>query len=284
MPYLAEIKKEIEFYKDFSSLVETLKNLALFQFHTAQKKFRIFELFPNVIKSFFNILDIENINHPFLQDSEKGILGVVAITSDAGLLGGLNNRVINIAMDFLRQRKAKIIVIGKQGQKYIQGLNIPILTLPGVEDNQRALLAMQIRDYIVDEVAKGNLSSVKIVYPQAFSLTAQKIEVLTLLPLNEWLPKTAENTTKSSSEILFESSITDIVEYLVYLFIGQKIYEILGLSRLAEYAARYIHLEESTDKIKEDIKKLQLKYFKIRHEIIDQQMRELSAAKAIMSR
>jgi F0F1-type ATP synthase gamma subunit len=68
---------------------------------------------------------------------------------------------------------------------------------------------------------------------------------------------------------------------LLYLFIGQKIYEILGLSRLAEYAARYIHLEESTDKITEDIKKLKLKYFKIRHEIIDQQMRELSAAKAI---
>jgi ATP synthase F1 gamma subunit len=281
MAYLAEIKKEIEFYKDFSSLVETLKNLALFQFHTAQRDLGIFDMFPKTVESFFGMLDAESINHPFLQESKKGVLGVVAITSDAGLLGGLNNRVMNIAMDFSRERKATIIVIGKQGQKYVRGTGVSIVTLPGVEDNKRALQAMQLRDYIVGEATKGNLSSVKIVYPRAFSLTSQKIEVLTLLPLNEWLPKTAENTTKSYSEILLESSITDIVEYLVYLFIGQKIYEILGLSRLAEYAARYIHLEESTDKIKEDIKKLQLKYFKIRHEIIDQQMRELSAAKAI---
>lgn len=281
MPYIAEIKKEIEFYKDFASLVETLKNLALFQFHAAQKKFGVFELFPDVIKSFFNMLDIENTNHPFLKETQKGTLGVIAITSDAGLLGGLNNRVMNIATDFSRQRKTEIIVVGKQGQKYVQGLNISIRTLPGLEDNKRASLAMQIRDYIVDEVAKGNLSSVKVVYPQAFSLTMQRIEVQTLLPLNEWLPKTDENTTKNYSDILTESSITDIVEYLAYLSIGQKIYEILGLSRLAEYAARYIHLEESTDKITEDIKKSKLKYFKIRHEIIDQQMRELSAAKAI---
>jgi F0F1-type ATP synthase gamma subunit len=89
---------------------------------------------------------------------------------------------------------------------------------------------------------------------------------------------------KSYSPTLFESSPSDIVEYLGYLWIGQRIYEAFGLSHLAEYAARYIHLEESIDRIKEDIKKLKLKYFKIRHEIIDQQMRELSAAKAILAK
>ena len=143
---------------------------------------------------------------------------------------------------------------------------------------------MQLRDYVVDEVAKGNLSSVKIVYPRAFSLTSQKIESRTLLPFSEQLRKASEGRTGSYSSILLESSVFDIIEYLMYLLVGQEIYEVLGLSRLAEYAARYIHLEESTDKIKEDIKKLRLKYFKVRHEIIDQQMRELSAAKAIMAK
>lgn len=284
MAYLAEVKKEIEFYQDFSSLVETLKNLALFQFHNAQRKLRVFDMFPKAVESFFNMLDIKKINHPFIREPKDGVLAVVAVTSDAGLLGGLNNRVMNAALNFSKERQTKIIVVGRQGQKYTQGMNVPIATFPGIEDDKRALLAMQLRDYIVDEVGRGNISAVKIVYPRAFSLTSQKIEIVTLLPLGECLKGISQNTPESYSSIIFESSPSDIVEYLGYLLIGQQIYEIFGLSRLAEYAARYIHLEESTDRVKEDIKKLQRKYFKIRHEIIDQQMRELSAAKAIMSR
>lgn len=283
MPYLSEIKKEMEFYDDFAALTETLKNLALFRFHTFQKELKLFELFPEVLGSFFNMIDIKNLNHPFLQEKEGGTLGVVAVTSDTGLLGGLNNRVMNVAIGFMKDRDAKIIIVGRQGQKYVQGMNIPVATFPGVEEEKRASQAIQLRNYIIKELAHGNLHSVKIVYPHAFSLTSQKIEALTLLPFSERLKDTSE-VTKSYSPILFESSPSDLVEYLGYLWIGQRIYEAFGLSHLAEYAARYIHLEESIDRIKEDIKKLKLKYFKIRHEIIDQQMRELSAAKAILAK
>ncbi len=301
MAYLAEIKKEIEFYKDFSSLVETLKNLALFQFHTAQRNLKTFDFFPEALRSFLNMLDIANINHPFLWESKKGVLGIIAVTSDEGFLGGLNNRVMNVAMDFSEERKISIFVIGKQGRKYTQGINIPVVTFPDTEDNKKSLQAAQIEKHILNEVANGNLSSVKIVYPKAFSITSQRIEVLTLLPFAELLParfparqdsaggaaggkdKSAD-TSKDYSKIILESAADDIVEYLAHLWIGQRIREIFDLSHVAEYAARYIHLEESTDKIKEDIKKLQLKYFKIRHSIIDQQMRELFTAKAILSK
>ncbi|MDD5454121.1 MAG: F0F1 ATP synthase subunit gamma [Candidatus Ratteibacteria bacterium] len=284
MAYLSEIKKEIEFYKDFSSLVETLKNLALFQFHTAQRNLKTFDFFPEAIKDFLNMIDIANINHPFLQEPKKGVLGIIAVTSDEGFLGGLNNRVMNAAIDFSKERKISIIVVGKQGQKYTQGVNLPVVNFPDKEDNKKSSQAAQIEKYVLTEIANGNLSSVKIIYPRAFSLTSQRIEVLTLLPFAELFKKESMDTSRDYSKIILESSANDIIEYLAYLWVGQRIREIFDLSRVAEYAARYIHLEESTDKIKEDIKKLQLKYFKIRHSIIDQQMRELSTAKAILSK
>ena len=71
--------------------------------------------------------------------------------------------------------------------------------------------------------------------------------------------------------------------YLVYLLMAQRLFEILQFARLAEYAARTTHLEESSDKIKEIDKKLQLKYFRARHEIIDQQMRELFTVRSLYS-
>jgi len=78
-----------------------------------------------------------------------------------------------------------------------------------------------------------------------------------------------------------ETDPADLIEYITGIWLGQKIYDVLQLSRLAEFAARTIHLEESVQKIKDIDRKLQLKYFRARHEIIDQQMRELFAARAI---
>ncbi|MBN3039091.1 MAG: F0F1 ATP synthase subunit gamma, partial [Candidatus Omnitrophica bacterium] len=73
------------------------------------------------------------------------------------------------------------------------------------------------------------------------------------------------------------------IEYLIYLLLGQKLYEIFGWSRLAELAARFVHLEESTQKLKELNEKLKLEYFRIRHELVDRNMRELFAARALFS-
>ena len=65
------------------------------------------------------------------------------------------------------------------------------------------------------------------------------------------------------------------------LGIGQKFDEIMGLSRLAEFAARFVHLEASSQKLKETDNKTHLEYFRVRHELIDRNMRELFAARLL---
>ena len=71
------------------------------------------------------------------------------------------------------------------------------------------------------------------------------------------------------------------MEYLLYLYMGQKLYDIFGLSRLAEFAARFMHLEESSQRLKEMDKKVKLEYFRVRHELIDRNMRELFSARLL---
>jgi len=59
------------------------------------------------------------------------------------------------------------------------------------------------------------------------------------------------------------------------------VHEIFGLSRLAEFAARFVHLEESSQKLKDMDGKLQQEYFRVRHELIDRNMRELFSARLL---
>ncbi len=109
------------------------------------------------------------------------------------------------------------------------------------------------------------------------SLGVQSIAMETFLPFK--LANLKQEEPREYVDSILESSLSDIIEYLVYLWMGMKFYDIFGLSRLAEFSARYFHLEESGEKLKEEDKKVKLQYFRIRHELADRSIRELVAGR-----
>lgn len=273
------IKKDLEFNHGLSSLIEALKNIAVSQYHALERKLKAFEIFLLAIEGFFDFIDSSSIEHPFLKPLNKS-QAVVAITSDSGLLGGLNMQVISAALKELETIPGKLIVIGERGKAYARESSIPFIFFSGIKDEEGYSQAMQIRDYLVGGVLKGSFSMLKVVYPKPVSFTVQRVEIVSFLPFQRPSAKQPA-TSEEILNIIIESRFEDIVEYLVFLWIGQKLYEIFGLSRLAEFAARYMHLEESSQKLKEMDKNLKLQYFRIRHELIDRNMRELFSARLL---
>ena len=282
MPSIATIKNEREFYRDFHSLVNVLKTIAISQFHALERKMQTYEEFIEAVESFFTMMEVASIDHPFVNPSEDAPLGIVAITSDKGLLGGLNHRVMTAAFGYMDGPKNQLIIVGQEGQKFVQGMNLLFKGFTVGEDDERYLRALELRDHIIDEVVCGRIGPVKVIYPYASSIQVQKVMEMDLLPCTKWPRKDGRQWSDPLDEdVLLESYPSHLVEYLVYLLMAQKFFEILQFARLAEFAARTTHLEESSDKIKDIDKKLQRKYFRARHEVIDQQMRELFAARAL---
>jgi len=279
MKTLSTIKKDLEFNRSLASLIDVLKNIAVAQYRALEQKIKTFEKFLLSVESFFEFIDITGIKHPFL-DPQDFAQGVIAITSDTGLLGGLNMQVINTALGELEKHPGQLIVIGERGKIYAQEAKIPFVAFGGIKDDSRYAQAMQVRDYVVEKVFKGAFRTLKVVYPYPVSFTVQRVETVSFLPYKpRILPSLAQ--AEFIPEIILESRLEDIIEYLVYLWMGQKLYEIFGFSRLAEFAARYVHLEESLQKLKEMDNKLRLDYFRLRHELIDRNMRELFSARIL---
>lgn len=279
MKTLSNIKKDMEFNRGLSSLIEALKNIAVAQFRILEQRLRSFERLLQTLEGFSDFVDLTKIDHPFLNPRNKS-LAVVAITSDSGLLGGLNMQVISKAFSELEGNAGRLIVIGERGKVYACETSVPFVAFPGIKDEERYEQAMQMRDYIIKGVLEGAFGRLKVIYPRPISFTFQRVETVSFLPFVPALrqrPAAAE----SASEIIFESRIGDIVEYLVYIWIGQKFYEMFGLSRLAEFAARFVHLEGSHQKLKEMDRKVNLEYFRVRHELIDRNMRELFATRLL---
>lgn len=280
------LKRTIDFNKTFRSLLEVMKLVAVSEYYNLEKKFRTFERLQTMLGEFFQSVDLTKVQHPYL--TPEGQACIVAVTSDAGLLGGLNMQVVTKAADLVRQTNGRFLVIGERGLPYVLETGLPCVSYPGIADAKRYGQALEIRDFLLEKVLKGQYGPVFVVYPRAHSFVLHRVEVSQLIPfmLEEKEKKVLDDpkARRYSSDVILESSSADVAEYLVGVVIAQRLFDIFGYARICEQAARYLHLEESCNKILEMNKKLYLEYFRRRHEIIDANMRDLFASRALYAK
>ena len=273
MRLLALIKNDIEFNRNLYNLTDALGKISVSQYYVLEKRTHTFGAIYTALDELFPLIDAAGSHSPFVK-TEKRPLGIIAVTSDSGLLGGLNMQVMNLAAKEAREFGARLIIIGEKGRSYAQENSLHCTLFKGIQDDAKFAQARQLRDYVVDEVLSLRLGALKIIYPYPVSIVSQKVQSLMLLPVASRIDKT-----KAPTDAIVESSVDDILEYVASTFLGNKFYEIFGLARLAELSARFMHLENSKTKIDELNKQLRLQYFRQKHELTDRNMRELFAAR-----
>lgn len=279
MRLLAAIKKDLEFNLNLYNLLEVLKEIAIAQFKILEKKIRTFDDIFQALAEIFELMQVTHSDHPLLAPSKRQP-AVIALTSDAGLLGGLNMGVMSAAIKEAERNKAKLIIIGERGQMYAQESGLPFVVFKGVKDETRLQQALELRDYVLQEELAGRIGELKMVYPFALSIVAQQVKTLQLFPFSKQEQLGGRSRDESAvTGVITEAEMGDLLEYWIYLYLGQKFFQIFGLSRLAELSARFVHLESSKTKIDQLNKDLRLQYFRQRHEMIDKNIRELFAAR-----
>lgn len=281
MNALPQIKKDIEFNKSLRSIVEVLKSIAVSHYQILERKLKSEEKFYGLLRDFFGFSQMKNARHPFLVKSPRP-LGIVAITSDMGLLGGLNMRVMTVAFEEAEKYACRLIIVGDKGHALARDRKLPFVAFPGVKDEERFSQAMALRDYVTDELLSGKIGSLEVIYPEPVSFLVQRVKKYLMVPFDlSQTVKEPQGDAPADVKAILESKIDDIIEYLIILWMGQSFHEILGYSRLAELSARFIHLESSSQKLQDVDKELRLKYFKVRHELIDRSMREIFSARSL---
>lgn len=274
-----QIKGDMVFYEQFSILMETSKMVALAEYRALEKKITTFERFASIINDFFGLIKSRNIDHPFVRSDGKP-QGIIIVTSSGGLSGGLDTRIATGALHQRQDEDNALIIVGRKGCNYARERQLEYKEFPGIMDDERLSQAAAVRDYVTGEVLAGRIGAVRVVYAHPVSLVVQRVDTVNLLPCSELIGGSQQGKTDGPAvDMIMESSPEGVIEYLAYHWIGQKLFEIFGLSRLAEVAARFMHAEDSAEKISEMSEQLKKEYLRVKHEIVDQQMRELFAAR-----
>jgi len=274
---MSKLKKDVQLNVDLTQMVDVLKGIAAGRFSVLQKQLVLFEKYMQMAGDILSIVDLGKVSHPFARP-RSDVTGVILVTSDAGFLGGLNARVVQLG---LRQagEVGPVIVIGEKGLNYLRGSGRNITAFPGIDDNQRLALAFAVRDHAIKQIFAGAFGRLAIVYPRPVSYSVQEVTVETFLPCTVWLPPTEPS--RRGMSVIWESRPDDVLEYVVYQWIGCRLDEIFAMSRVAELAARVVHLESSYQELLRQGKQLKLQYFRAQHEVIDRSMREIYAAQLL---
>src|SRR6476659_7205641 len=143
----------------------------------------IAEMLSDVISSVAE--DEEGSLHPLLEPREIKTPGLVLITSDRGLAGGLNTSLFRAAGSFLLEHpQAKLITVGRKGSDFFRRTRTEIIaTFTNLGDYLSYDDVRPISRVVSEAYLSGEIDSVTIIFPDFINTVIQRPAQFQLLPV-----------------------------------------------------------------------------------------------------
>ncbi|MDP3957074.1 MAG: ATP synthase F1 subunit gamma [bacterium] len=228
----------------------------------------------------------------------------VVITSNRGLCGAFNAQIGRKLRQILAQdtdREQIFITLGKKGEMAVRRLparpdgggkeiiaSFPdVIGVPTVE-GMRAVTRV-----IIEEFESKRVDRVVMVYTDYISVMVQEVKVRGLLPvvikdtkkaLNEMSSGVAEEKQKLQAEYVIEPSPKKVLWRMIPRLIEMELYHAVLESNASQESARMIAMQNATDAAQDMVSDLTLAYNQIRQSKITQEIAELSAGMAAVTK
>lgn len=245
-------------------------------------------------------------SHPLLLERPVKRELYVVITSNRGLCGAFNAQIVKRLRGILKEdteRVACFITIGKKGENAVRRLGGDIIaSFPDVLGAPTAESMRPVARIIIDEFESKRVDRVVMVYTDYVSVMVQNVKARGLLPvtikdtkkafheMNErpstgsGSSETDENGKNMHAEYVIEPSPKKVLWRMIPRLIEMELYHAVLESNASQEAARMMAMRNATDAAKEMVSDLTLAYNQIRQSKITQEIAELSAGMAAVSR
>ncbi len=211
--------------------------------------------------------------------------GIILITTDKGLCGGLNANVLKKffaqVQEYHEQSIAvEVVCLGSKGLAACQrvGLNV-IASVTNLGDTPKMEIILGALTEIFQRYEKHDLDIIHLISSHFVNTMKQEPRSEVLLPigkgaLSEPVPD------KYNWEYRYEPSPVAVLEYLVRRYLESVVYRALSENMAAEQAARMVAMKAATDNAGNAIKELRLVYNKSRQAAITTELSEIVAGAA----
>lgn len=281
-----EIRNKIKSVESTRKITKAMEMVAASKMRKAQDRMRAARPYGERIRRVAGNLShaLTDYGHPFLvkRDSVKAV-GLITVTSDKGLCGGLNTNLLRLVLSRMKEWDAEgkalqVSAIGNKGLGFMMraGANL-VSQAVALGDTPHLESLIGPAKVLFDAYIKGEIDVLYIAYNRFVNTMKQEPIVEQLLPLSGDL---VGSNSKNQWDYLYEPDAKVVIDDLLVRYVEALLYQAVAENMASEQSARMVAMKSASDNAKNVIAELTLVYNKARQAAITTELSEIVSGAA----
>ena len=275
-----EIRTKIKSVENTRKITRAMEMVAAAKMRKAQDRMRAARPYAEKIRNVAAHLSRANpeYKHPFLVNREtvKNV-GLIVVTSDKGLCGGLNTNLLRLAVNEMKTWEGEgkgllVCPIGNKGFGFMNRIGAKVQShLTGLGDTPHIEKLIGTVKAMLDAYVAGEIDAIYLSYNHFVNTMKQEPRVEQLLPLSGEQMGTSEG----NWDYIYEPDAKKVIDELLLRYIESLVYQAVVENMASEQSSRMVAMKAASDNAKTVISELKLVYNKARQAAITKEISEI---------
>ncbi|VVC85830.1 F0F1 ATP synthase subunit gamma [Sideroxydans sp. CL21] len=275
-----EIRTKIKSVENTRKITRAMEMVAAAKMRKAQERMRAARPYAEKIRNVAAHLSRANpeYKHAFLVKRESiQNVGVIVVTSDKGLCGGLNTNVLRLAISRMKSWEGEgkgIVVcpIGNKGFSFMNRMGANVKShLTGLGDTPHIEKLIGAVKIMLDAYVAGEIDAIHLSYNHFINTMKQEPRMEQLLPLSD----DKLGGANGNWDYIYEPDAKPVIDELLVRYIESLVYQSVVENMASEQSSRMVAMKAASDNAKSVIGELKLVYNKARQAAITKEISEI---------
>ena len=283
-----EIRTKIKSVENTRKITKAMEMVAASKMRKAQDRMRQARPYAEKIRNVAAHMSKANseYKHPFLIKRDKvANIGLIVVTSDKGLCGGLNTNVLRLSLNQMKTwesegKGVQVTAIGNKGLGFMGRVGAKVKShVTGLGDAPHMDKLIGPVKVMLDAYIAGEIDQLFICYTGFVNTMKQEPTLQQLLPLAGESLGSAEG----HWDYIYEPDAKSVIDELMMRYVESLIFHAVAENMASEQSARMVAMKAASDNAKNVIGELKLVYNKARQAAITKEISEIVGGAAAVS-
>ena len=276
-----EIRGQIKAIQNTSKITKAMEMVAASKMRKAQDRVIAARAYAEGIEHVVsNLMQAHpEYQHPFVTEREEiKKVGIVVVSTDKGLCGGLNTNTLKKAVGILKDQTVdtEVYNIGRRAGTFLKRFTDIAGSVENVPDSPEIADILGLVGVAMEHYLSGRVDEVYLVYSEFENTMTQTPVSMRLLPC----PIPEDVTHTGYWDYLYEPDSKEVMDGLLRRYVESLVFHSVLENKACEQSARMVAMKAATDNAGDIVKELSITYNKARQAAITQELAEICAGAA----
>jgi F-type H+-transporting ATPase subunit gamma len=291
-----EIRGKIKNFESTKKITKAMEMISVSKMRKAQERMRAARPYAEKVRNIAANLGKANPEyvHAFMKANDARVTGMIVVTTDKGLCGGLNTNVLRVVTHKLREMQAagvavQAVAIGNKGFGFLNRIGAKVVShVTQLGDRPHLERLIGPVKVLLDAYGRGEINAVYLSYTRFINTMKQEVVLEQLLPLSATKMQADSHASDTAAgtqhgwDYIYEPDAQAVIDDLLVRYVEALVYQAVAENMASEHAARMVAMKAATDNAGNVIGELKLIYNKTRQAAITKELSEIvSGAAAI---